>query len=83
MGPDGRKPHITNSRVHGWIKKSQTSRLIENHTFFGGKCPGGRQRKVEKSTNLQCPDVTCCSLCPHYGEIIIKLATQIRSTHHT
>ena len=64
----------------GRQRKARTSRLIGNHTFCGAKTLGGRQRKVEEGTNLQYPNVTCCSLCPHYNKIIMKLAMQIRST---
>ena len=44
MGPDGRKPHIMQSSVHGQIKKGQNLRLIGNHAFRGDKCPGGKER---------------------------------------
>ena len=50
-------------------RKAGTSRLIRDYIFWGDKCSGGRQRKVEKGTNLQGPNVTPCSLCPHYNKI--------------
>lgn len=52
--------------------------MTGNHTLWGCKCTGGRQRKVEKDANLQHPNVICCSLCPYYN----KLVMQIRSTQH-
>jgi len=80
MGREEGNHHHAKSRVHGQTKKSQ---MIGNHTFAGDKCPGCRQVKVEKGKNLQCPNVSCYSLRPHYNKIITKLAMQIRSTHHT
>ena len=48
--------------------KAWTSRLTENHTFWGDKCPGG-QRNVEKGMHLQHSNVTSYSLCPYYNKI--------------
>ena len=50
MGPDG--TWQTAVSMVGQ-RKARTSRPIRNHTFWGDKCPGGRQRKVRKDTNLQ------------------------------
>ena len=36
----------------------------------------------KKGVNLQHLNVTCYSLCHLYNSIIIKLAMQIRSSHH-
>lgn len=49
MEPDGRKPHITQTVGSiGEQRKARTARLIGNHIFRSDKCPGGRQRKVER-----------------------------------
>ena len=80
MGPDGRKLHYANSGVHGQTKKAGTSTLME--CFGVIKCPGNEQGMMEKGASLQHLNVTCCSLCPHYNKIIIKLAVQINITHH-
>ena len=56
--------HHVNSGVHEQ-RKAGTSRLTGNH--WGDKCPGGRQRKMKRGTNLQ--NVNCCS----YALIAIKL----------
>ena len=50
-------------------RKAGTSTLIGNHTFWGDKCTGGRQRKVRKGGNLWCLNLTCCSLCSHCNKI--------------
>lgn len=47
MGPDP-----ANIRVHGQ-RKAGMYKLTGNHTYWGDKCHGGRQRKVEKVMNLQ------------------------------
>lgn len=47
MGPDGKKPGIITSRVHGQTKVG-TYRLTGNHKFGDDKCPGGRQSKLEE-----------------------------------
>ena len=67
LGPKWQE--TTHGGVQGQIK-AETSRLTGNHTFWGDKCPGGRQGKVEKSISLQHPNVTCCLLCPNYNVII-------------
>ena len=49
MEADGRKPCIMQTAGSmGRQRKARTSRLIGNHIFWGDKCPGSRQRKVEK-----------------------------------
>ena len=53
-------------------ESNQTNRKLH---VGGGKCPGGRQRKVGKGKNRQCLNVTFCSLCPHYSKI--SLANKI------
>ena len=70
MGPYGRKPHIMQTAgFMGRQRKAGTSRLSGNHTFWGDKCSGGRQRKVEKASNLQSPKEPVA----HYALITIKL----------
>ena len=51
----------------GKQRKAGTSRLTGNHIFWGDV--SWRQRKVRKGGNLQCPNVTFCSICPHYNKI--------------
>ena len=55
----------------GKQRKAGTPRLTGNHTFWGNKRPGDRQRKVRKGGNLLPLNVTCCSLCSHYNKISI------------
>ena len=50
-------------------RKQETSGLIRTQTFWGNKCPGGRQRKVGKGRISSVPNVTFCSLCSHYNKI--------------
>ena len=69
MRPGGRKPHHVNSRVHEQTKKKRHLQTDQNQTLWGDKCPKGRQKKVGKVITLQSPNVTCCSLCPHYNKI--------------
>jgi len=52
----------------GKRRKTRTSGLIGNHTFWGDTCTW-RQRKVEKAVHLQYLNVTYCSLCPNYNKI--------------
>ena len=62
--------HLVNSGgAMGGHRKAGTPRLSENDTFWGEKCPGGRQRKVGQGRSLLHPNVTCCSLCSHYNKI--------------
>ena len=42
------------------------------------ECPEGRQRKVGKGRNFQCPNTTFCSLCPYYN----KISLADKSMHH-
>ena len=64
--------HSSCKQKSPWVdkEKQEPPDWWETTTFGGDKCPEGRKRKVEKSTNLQCQDVTCCSLCPHYNKHI-------------
>ena len=41
--------HLVNSAGPWTTKKAGTSRLTGKHTFWGGKCPEGRQNKWEKA----------------------------------
>ena len=53
----------------GRQRKAGTSGLTGNHTFWDGKCPGDRQRKMRRGWNLQSPKVTFCSLYSDYNKI--------------
>ena len=55
-----------------WANRPRASRLTGNHIFRGAKCSGSRQRKVGKGVNLQLPNVSCCSLYPHYNKISLS-----------
>ena len=41
-------PHLVNKKGPWADRKQETSGLIRTQTFWGNKCPGGRQRKVGK-----------------------------------
>ena len=69
---------VNNKRPWAENKKAEISELTRNHTFWGDKCPGGRQRKWGKGRNLWFLHVTFA----HYALITIKLALQIRRNHH-
>ena len=71
--------YYADSRGPGQTKKSLTLQTDRKPHVVNVKCPGG---KGERGLNPQLPKVTCSSLCPYYNTIIIKLATQIRSSHH-
>ena len=54
--------------VHVQTKSNNLQTDRKPH-LLGGKCPGGRQRKVGKRRNLLCSYVTCWSFCSHYNKI--------------
>lgn len=58
-------------------RKSATSGMTGSHTFWGDTCLGSKE-KAGKSGNLWCLIATFA----HYVLITIKLALQIRSSHH-
>ena len=68
---------VNNKRPWAENKKAEISELTRNHTFWGDKCPGGRQRKWGNGRNLWFLHVTFA----HYALITIKLALQVRSIH--
>ena len=62
--------HLSNNGGPWADKEKQEPPDWQETTHFGGnKRHGDRQRKVGKGRNLRHPNVTCCSLCPHYNKI--------------
>ena len=73
MGPGGRKPCIMQTAGY---KEKQEPPDCQEATYFGLIKKGG---KGHKSPVSEC---NMLLIMPSYNKIIIKLAMQIRSTHH-
>ena len=56
--------------------KSRNLQTARKPHLLGGKCPGGRQRKVGKGGSLLCSYVTCWLFCSHYNKICCCLVTK-------
>ena len=69
--------------VHGQTEKGRNLQT-DRKPHFGVVSirKAAEDRGKEKGMNPQHLNVICCSLCPHYSKITIKLALQIKSYHH-
>lgn len=69
QGPGDRRPHILETvGGQGQTKKSRDLWTDLKPRLLGDKCPGDRQRKLEKDRNLLHPNATCGSVCRDYNK---------------